>query len=430
MRETGKRKLKGKLKSAVMLTLCAMLCLTGCGSQAKKVVKQLTLGEEYMESEDYEKAVEAYEAALALDEYSIEGYTGLITAMVKNESPAKEIYAKAEEGRAVIQKLASSDEGMTDEQTENAADFYKAVVDAYEDTDADDEAILAVMKEGAEILGKDSDIAEKYTDKISELVSFYMDGKDFESAKQYAGELSDVLPESDTAKELSEQTETIYNEEQPYVDTLLKAVEYIDAGDWQGLADFADTDEVKALNEKIGDVGNYVYVYGGGTTGKGIGMYSMEGCDCNEWYYGDMVDGKREGQGSSYWCSNFTKGLYIENWVGEWSGDAPNGSQHEYHSYNGEVEEQDVTVVDGLYDGEFTYTVTVETGEVLSGPYTVVKGVPQAVEVEDWIKPYIADNEICYWIQYYIASNGHRNAEIATTLDTTRLGMSHYRHNG
>jgi tetratricopeptide (TPR) repeat protein len=414
MRETGKRKLKGKLKSAVMLTLCAMLCLTGCGSQAKKVVKQLTLGEEYMESEDYEKAVEAYEAALALDEYSIEGYTGLITAMVKNESPAKEIYAKAEEGRAVIQKLASSDEGMSDEQTENAADFYKAVVDAYEDTDADDEAILAVMKEGAEILGEDSDIAEKYTDKIIELVRLYIDIKDFESAKQYAGELSDVLPESDTAKELSEQTETIYNEEQPYVDTLLKATEYIDAGDWKGLADFCDTDEVQALCNKVGNGGNYVYVYGGGTTGKGIGLYKIKGFKHTVlWYYGDMVDGKREGQGGWYWCENQTGGLYIENWTGEWRGDAPNGFQHKDDT----VEELDGTVVDGLFDGVWTFTRTFENGEVWTGSYTCVNGTPQKVEGIN-----MPSDAICFWI----SEKDSDNFLFALTSDC--FGMPYYRH--
>jgi hypothetical protein len=320
---------------------------------------------------------------------------------------------------------------MSDEQTENAADFYRAVVDAYEDTDADYEAILAVMKEGTEILGEDSDIAEQYTDKISELVRLYIDIKDFESAKQYAGELSDLMPESDTAKELSEQTETIYNEEQPYVDTLLKAAEYIDAGDWQGLADFFYTDEVIALRNKIGKGSNYVYIYGGGTTGKGIGLYKMENYNYSVWYYGDMVDGKREGQGGWYYCTKDYGVLYIDNWTGEWSGDAPNGSQHNYYCNQTVIDESDGTVVDGLCDGVWTFTKTFlntvpglyEAGEVWTGSYTCVNGAPQEIEGNDLLKATGPDNSILYWISetgdnYFFA------------LDTDRIGMRHYRHAG
>jgi hypothetical protein len=161
-------------------------------------------------------------------------------------------------------------------------------------------------------------------------------------------------------------------------------------------------------------------MFDGGTTGKGIIMYKVTGY-LVVWYYGDMVDGKREGQGGWYYLHNedndvFQYGLLIEYWTGEWRGDAPNGSQHRFQSFDGKVIEEDGTVVDGLCDGVWTFTRTLESGEVWTGSYTVVNGTAQRVED-------MSGDYFFYWI-----SEDNRHYLDASTTEC--FGLPYYGTNG
>ena len=67
-------------KFLIIATIMA-LGLAGCSAEAK-VERQLELGASSMEAGDYDAAIEAYEEVISLDKYEIEGYEGLVVAMI------------------------------------------------------------------------------------------------------------------------------------------------------------------------------------------------------------------------------------------------------------------------------------------------------------------------------------------------------------
>lgn len=407
----------------LIITTALVFTLAGCG-EAGKVVKQIELGNYYSEQGDYASAITAFETALSIDQYSIEGYQGLIQAMVNGGSSQDEINAKVQDAIAATKELAAQENGLTEEQKAAVEDFYLAAADSLTGENRQE-----TLNAGSEILGSDSTVSDKYIEEMKELIQKYQDGKNFEAAKEYADKLASALPDSEAAKDLISQVETQYNEEQKYVDTLLKAQRFIEAQDWQGLADFSETEEVTALAEKIGDVGNYTYLAEGSNSGMGIGYYSMEGCDCNEWYYGNLVDGKREGQGGWYWAKNDDAGLYVDNYVGNWENDSPNGAGHWYiYMYDHVSEDKDITVVNGLLDGTYTEEFVTESGIHLTGTLTLVQGKYQSVELEDWLKEYLNEGEIAICVIPYTETDGKESVYwLRIPADFELTGISHFR---
>lgn len=74
-----------KIVSVVgMLALSAVTIVAAGASPVKKLAKQLTLGEQYLQEANYDKAAEAYQNALEIDETSIEAYLGLDEALYAN----------------------------------------------------------------------------------------------------------------------------------------------------------------------------------------------------------------------------------------------------------------------------------------------------------------------------------------------------------
>lgn len=411
--------------STIMIGAALVACLTGCGEE-RKLNKYLERGEAYTASGNFEEAIEAYQAAIDLDLQSVKAHMGLLQAMVQAQSSYEELYDTIFDAIAATQSMAASENELTEEQKKDIQDYYRSAVEVMEGFT---ESELRIMEGGVKVLGVDSAVADDYKDKVQQEINRYLEWNHLTEAGEFASRLEETLPEDDEVKVTVAKVQEKCGAEQAYVDVLLKAAELIDAEDWQALADFAETEEALALAEMIGDVGNYTYVFDvleGGKYRKVVGYYSMEGCDCNEWYYGWTTDGKREGNGGWYWAQNYSKGLYVDNYVGEWLNDMPNGTGHRYcNSYGNVLEDKEITVKNGKYDGVFTTEYVDVNGVTYVGTYTIVEGVYQEVEVEDWIS--VAEGKIAICVVYYELEDG-RHAFSSSVPEDAVEAVAHFRY--
>lgn len=210
-------------------------------------------------------------------------------------------------------------------------------------------------------------------------------GNNYEAAQASMKKALEKTPKDKELQEASDSLDKKAKENAGYSKTLQAAITAIEADDAQALMDLQNSEEGQALVELIGEAGTYFYMPEGGTTGKGIGYYGFEGCACNQWYYGDITDGKREGNGIWYYVSTDTVdgSLYKEVYNGQWSGDKPNGTGHQSEPKGIVYTEQDFQVADGLFSGTYPITDTLEDGTAINGTYTLLNGKYAAISDEE-----------------------------------------------
>ncbi|MBO5341729.1 MAG: hypothetical protein J6A73_03475 [Lachnospiraceae bacterium] len=413
--------MKRKAYKFLIITAAMALGLVGCSTEAK-VERQLELGASSMEAGDYDAAITAYEEAIALDKYEIEGYEGLVVAMVSDGRSNEEIAGVVAGVTDAITELKASEEGLSEEDKAAAERFYTLASDAIA---GDMDMEIAIMEEGVGVLGEESQIADAYEDKVNEVIDHYLAGNNLEEAKELAGQMATTLPSNENAQDTAATVTEKAEAEQDLVDILMIAYEYIQNEDWAALAEFSDSEELAIIKEKVGDAGNYSYIFGGGTTGVGIGYYSMEGCPCDEWYVGDYVDGMRSGYGGWYWAYCKEEGYSYEIYEGDWANDAPNGHGHVYDSDGGIFADDEVTVINGLYDGTYTRVYEYE-GILYSGTYEVVEGVPVDQDVPDWIEK--EDGWVYASLVYYELVDGREAVNWVLVPEGHLCGVAHFRN--
>ncbi len=106
------------------------------------------------------------------------------------------------------------------------------------------------------------------------------------------------------------------------------------------VADLIRLDRVRAITDSLGDSKDFYYYGARGTdglpSGKGIAVYAH-----NTYYYGEWVDGKREGEGM--WIRLFPNndgvvngitGVEEHQYSGKWKGDYPDGEGQENITYS------------------------------------------------------------------------------------------------
>lgn len=260
----------------------------------------------------------------------------------------------------------------------------------------------------------------------------YVEGNNYEAAKESMKKALEQTPKDKELQAASEELDKKAEEMNAYSKTMEAAITAIEADDAQALNDLQESDAGIALAEMIGDAGSYVYIPEGGTTGKGIGYYSFEGCDCDEWYYGDYKDGVREGNGTWYFVSNDMGdgNLYKEVYTGEWSGDKPNGTGHQYIASGDTVHtDQDFTVKDGLFYGTYQITDTLEDGTQVSGSYTLTDGKYQTISDEELIaNSFAVPTDPHLAIAFlYDGSGAIRSCTMVYAQDVTE-GVAHFRN--
>lgn len=215
--------------------------------------------------------------------------------------------------------------------------------------------------------------AEKYQQQAEH----YTEGNSYIEAQKAINQALEQTPKD---KELQNAAEKINQEAdklRQYNETMAAAIEAIEKDDAEALDKLQMSKEGKALAKLAKEKGKYLYLPDGGSSGKGIGFYVFDDCDCRQWYYGDYKDGKREGSGIWYYVSSHTDdgSLYKEVYDGQWSQDAPNGKGHQLIMLGGKVDtDHKFKVKNGLFYGKYKIEETLEDGTVVTGKYRLKKG--------------------------------------------------------
>ena len=409
-------------KRVALVALAAIMTLgtVACGGN-QQLTEQLNLGQEYMTNGDYESAIAAYEAIIATDKYAWDAHSGLVLAMYEGGKGQDAINTAINNAVAASMELAGTN--LSDIEAEALQGFYATAFGVT----TNDVIILNVLISANDVL-KENPFEETYLNKLESMIQAYIEANNYEAAQELIDRLKEINPNANVA-ELEKQKEEKESADAGYIATLTKAVEYIEAGNWTALADMESSDEIAALSDRIGDVGNFSYTFTeGARTGKTIGYYSIEGCGCNEWYYGDMSNGQRSGYGGWYWAMYSDGQLYVDIYTGEWFNDAPNGSGHYSIKYGENVVlDENATYVNGLKNGTYEIESVGEDGYVWTTSYTIVNGRYVEAEVESWVGP-AAEGSYTYAIAYRTDDDGTTTAKKWTVKEGAVEGIAHFRN--
>ncbi len=213
-------------------------------------------------------------------------------------------------------------------------------------------------------------------------------------------------------------------EDDPLI-VLETAYEYMSVGDYKNMLYVDGSVEADALIQTMKDRGQDIFIYGDDYNGEkdykgqAMGVYIVP--EGYYFYYGDYVDGKREGFGTVYWRNG--EGTY-EMFQGYWKDDAPNGegmiiNRDEYSDYTVMVSGN---FTDGLQDGKMSYDTLDSRGMSEHGEYTATDG--DAPEVSTSSDPYDPYNDYYYYTTYLVLPSG---TEVYYDKDTEYLGVLGFR---
>ena len=124
-----------------VIVIAAAIGLCIYNTPEKRIERQLALGNKYLEEENYEQAVLAFEQAIAIDDRCMEAYAGGIEAYLKigDTEGLVNMYEKA------LGVIAGLDEAFVAENIDAIVEIYLFAEDVYPDNP---ERIEEILKEG------------------------------------------------------------------------------------------------------------------------------------------------------------------------------------------------------------------------------------------------------------------------------------------
>lgn len=317
--------------------------------------KSMDLGNKYLQELDYESAIVTYKNAIGIAPNNIEAYIGLAKAY-----EGKGDYESAIKVYEDAQNLQGIE--LSEETIKSLVVLYKQVCRESFDTGKYDVAEEKAIK----ILSYNS--SEKETiDLLCAIYLIYaekaLSNSDYDSAEKYYSLVLKYDPNNIKSKEALANLEEI-KKVVMFESALSKMAKRII--DDSAKYDFSDalilSDEYKNAVVKLTkpvffkqDNGLYIGVYPNGFI-----------------YYGEMIDGKRNGKGYWYYGSKYF--FYMADCM--WNNDKPNGeaiiedvTNEEYldkepgHTYGLQTYTY-VNVIDGIYEGDAKVIWNMDSGEI------------------------------------------------------------------
>ena len=381
--------------------------------------------------EAYQGAVEAYsladnkdgfedlytDALSVVDELSDEELDATIERVKDIYLSAPNVYDDNEKTAEVLEK------GY--EVTDNDEDVKNSLVDTYEDIiddrqnddNLDSEKILDVCdrvieidKNNTKITDKRRDVLEEYlktvlkngdSDTTKKLVEKYkdivpdvdyeevvescindlFDNEDYETIRKLADELKEAFPDINFGDILS-NIEILEQQAAQRQALLVTVFDYMSVEDYDSMLEIYGSYEDNAVSflaeqEKK----NYIYIPDddGSHTGTGVGIYLFDNKfnDVNYYfYYGDFVNGIRDGNGSVFKKIDYT---YKYIFTGKWQNDAPNGAGYVYFDTDYDSITVNGELVDGLWNGYTSYKWNVYDTDEYDLSFNAVNGIPDEV---------------------------------------------------
>ena len=375
--------------------------------------------------EAYHGAVEAYsltdnkdgfedlytDALNVVDELSDDELNATIELVKDIYLSAPNVYDDNEKTAEVLEK------GY--EVTDNDEDVKNSLVDTYEDIidecqnddNPDSEKILDVCdrvieldKNNKKITGKRRDVLEEYlktvlkngdSDTTKKLVEKYkdivpdvdyeevvescindlFDNEDYETIRKLADELKESFPDINFDYVLSNIE--ILEQQAAQREALLATVfDYMSVEDYDSMLDIYGSSFLAEQEKK-----SFIYIPDddGSHTGTGVGIYLFDNefNDVNYYfYYGDFVNGIRDGNGSIFKKIDYT---YKYIFTGKWQNDAPNGTGYVYFDTDYDSITVNGELVDGLWNGYTSYKWNVYDTNEYDLSFNAVNGIPDEV---------------------------------------------------
>ena len=316
-------------------------------STANEVADLINKGNNYMDAECYQEAIECYERALEHEE----GDERIRSAIIKAYMSLGDAAGESDDALLYYQNALEIDP--------NNKTAYWSIANIYENRGEED-TMLEVLHQGFDDTGDESMNAKVFA--IEE-----------ERARIQAEEEARIAEEE--AKRAEEEARAAKFEP-------LK--ELFENKDYDAIKDRLREEEYVAFSEEvIGDNSYYLgdYDLDGNREGYGIALYEN-----GYYYYGEFHDGMRSGHGvmmrSSY-PETSSIGSFIYD--GEWADDKPNGSGVARSNYYKErVSASDFTskeisgnYTNGLEDGTMKLTGTKKNGEKRTFTYKAKDGIAE-----------------------------------------------------
>ena len=377
--------------------------------------------------EAYHGAVEAYSLADNKDGYK-DLYTdalNIVEGLSDEELDAtielvKDIYLSASnvyddnEKTAEVLEKGYEVTNNNDDLKNSLVDTYENIVEDCQNTEKPDsekildvcDRILELDKSNTKITDTRRTVLEEYlknalkngnSDTVKELIKKYsewvpdvdyeklvencindlFDNEDYETIKKLVNELKETFPDMNLDEMLT-NIEVLEQQAAQKQALLITVFDYMSVEDYDSMLDVDGSDEAEAVRDILTEQERTSCIYipddDGTHTGTGAGIY-LFGNGGYYFYYGNFVDGIREGNGCIFMKMN---GTYKYIFTGEWMNDAPNGigyiykkSQDFAYYFKGEL-------INGLWNGriEVTYTDNLEWDV----SFNATNGIPDALE--------------------------------------------------
>ncbi len=279
---------------------------------------------------------------------------------------------------------------------------------------------------GCGVTEEQREAAEKYQKEADT----YVAGNNYTKAQEAMGKALEQMPKDEGLLAAAEELDKEAEKRKGITEVLEAAMEAIEADDAAALEKLQESSKGQELAKMAQSSGSYIYLPEGGASGVGIGFYTFDDCDCDQWYYGDYKEGKREGEGVWYYASSHTEdgSLYKEVYDGQWSEDAPNGKGHQLVALGDTIDtDQDFKVKNGLFYGTYKIKDKLEDGTKVSGKYKLKKGKyvtisDKELEANNFVVPEEPHLAIAF---LYDKEGEVRSCTMVYAKDTTK-GVKHF----
>ena len=216
-----------------------------------------------------------------------------------------------------------------------------------------------------------------YEKLVEDVINELFEDEDYETVKKLADDFKETFPDMNLDDMLAE-IDTLEQEAATKLALMLNVFEYMSSEDYDSMLAVDGSDEAVAVVDILvaHDKTSYIYIPDddGSHTGTGAGIYLYD--NGYYFYYGDFVNGMREGNGSTF-IKLDDNGKYV--FTGEWKNNDPNGAGSAYYEVEHCTEEISGELTDGLWNGHVTNILTYDAdygNGVYDMSYDAVNGEP------------------------------------------------------
>lgn len=351
---------KWEIIGAILIILIAIIIgISIYNTPKNRLLRQIDLGQRYLEEQNYEQAIVEFDKAIAIDPMNADAYLGKAQA-----------YEGMGDFEQALETLWAGCEQTGDEQIwEATGSCLESYLERLIGEGRYDEAEVLIKKYRDKVQGVDF---QKYLNEIGEL--------------RTAVEIEELRANIKVTEEEERQNNEVFLDN--YEVNAQNIYKLMIIEDYYSLYNILKSEEMKAFGSEMQE--DY-YLYFPDTnndnqTGIGVGIYKH-----SQWeysiYYGDYNRGNREGMGTLLYLSS---GCAV--FTGQWSQDAPNGQGvliNDYYIGNNDaslIETRRGNLVNGLWDGEVNIHVR-DNEKECNMSFTAINGLP----VEDMTEKYIAE---------------------------------------